>query len=139
MPLRIPPLPADFIYTRICKLICAKFLTLPIITPRIMRFSAQTALSFRGGTKVLPRHPRHSEKRSFEESYPKAQILSYHFSYPVLFERVVLLSEFYHSLFCSLFYPSMITTRTGCRTRKNRPSLFCSLFYLSMITTRTES
>ena len=28
-PLRTPPLPADFIYTRICKPICAKFLTLP--------------------------------------------------------------------------------------------------------------
>ena len=27
--MRIPPLPADFIYTRICKPICAKFLTLP--------------------------------------------------------------------------------------------------------------
>ena len=28
--MRTPPLPADFIYTRICKLICAKFLTLPV-------------------------------------------------------------------------------------------------------------
>ena len=26
----MPPLLADFIYTRICKLICAKFLTLPM-------------------------------------------------------------------------------------------------------------
>ena len=30
--MRTPPLPADFIYTRICKLICAKFLTLPFET-----------------------------------------------------------------------------------------------------------
>ena len=27
--MRTPPLPADFIYTRICKPFCAKFLTLP--------------------------------------------------------------------------------------------------------------
>ena len=36
-PLRMPPLLADFIYTRICKLICAKFLTLPIYLQLILR------------------------------------------------------------------------------------------------------
>ena len=39
LPLRTPPLPADFIYTRICKPICAKFLTLPFLITHLIFLS----------------------------------------------------------------------------------------------------
>ena len=65
---------------------------------------------------VLSRHPRHSEKRSFEESYPIAQILLYLLSYPAIFERTVELEKF------CLSVRKGVSTHFARSTRQYRPS-----------------